>query len=150
MHETIFLTIFHLKLYFKWNKIESEIAFEWQTRLIFWLSNFWKWQFVPENVCDRTVILACKIPYLNYGICMRTAEQISQILKKNYLIIYYVKRYKKFHYRYRHRYPYHWRHISTTFSDDTNQSPLEFYPIPFSPNDLTEHKGRSTLGYLKR
>ena len=94
MHETIFLTILHLKLYFKWNKIGREIAFEWQTRLIFWQSNFWKWQFVPENVCDRTVILACKIPYFNYGICMRTAEQISQILKKNYSSIYYVKRYK--------------------------------------------------------
>ena len=36
-------------------------------------------------------MLACKIPYLNHGNCVRTGEQILQILKNNYLIIYYVK-----------------------------------------------------------
>ena len=29
-------------------------------------------------------------------------------------------------------------------------SPLWSFILAFSPNDLTEHKGRSTLGYLKR
>ena len=32
MHEKIFLAIFHFKLYFKWNKIAREIAFEQNDR----------------------------------------------------------------------------------------------------------------------